>query len=165
MDFMSDELLNQIKESFKRFNKDLSQNLRVRIRRYRSEQIRELLARSENIDLETFNREVWRFESSTKLSGQEIKGQIFQLEPMNSELISKLEIGLQAGEVELHGNYIWGSGTNVYAPMLKDDQEKVNNIQLALSILNDCDLSPEGKAKQIMAIPGFGPNMRPLQKG
>jgi hypothetical protein len=159
MDFMSDELLNQIKESFKKFNKDLSQNLRVRIRRYRSEQIRELLARPENIDLETFNREIWRFESSTKLSGQEIKGQIFQLEPMNSALISKLEIGLQAGEVELHGNYIWGSGTNVYAPMLKDDQEKVNNIQLALSILNNSDLSPEYKVKQMMAIPGFGPNI------
>ncbi|MEW6657088.1 MAG: hypothetical protein AB1424_00355 [Thermodesulfobacteriota bacterium] len=161
MDFMSDDILRYIRKSFSEFKLDLSQNLRVRIRRYRAGQIRKLLSNPENVDLEIFNREIWRFESSTKLSGQEIKGQIFTLEnePINSELISNLQLGLETCGIELHGNYMWGSGTNVYAPMLKDDQQKEKNLQIALKILNDSDLSPEDKAKQIMGIPGFGPNI------
>ncbi len=120
-----------------------------------------MIATPEAIDLDSFNRDVWNFESSTLLNGDEIRGRLFPpaAEP-DEELMSQISDGLEHGVLEMHGNYTWGSATKVYGPMLKvSPDDKLNNIQKALRVLNDEQIPPIEKAKQIQDVPGFGANM------
>lgn len=130
------------------------------MRRKSAEQLRELLSEVDGIDLKMFNQDVWAFESSTRLDGEEIKGQLFPDQDLDAEFCQRIRSSVDAGQLEMHGNYIWGSASHVFGPRLKaSDDEKLNHVRTALVILNDSKLPPIEKAKQIREVPGFGFNM------
>src|SRR6266567_1805098 len=157
-----------LKESFASFRREPLNTFRVNVRRTRAEQLRLLLSKPESIDLKTFQNEVLNFESGSWLRSRNIHFYIFEtrsLMPDLEELIDQgiltlpgLEQALLSGDLELHGNYIWIQGSSVYAPRVKDQQQKLKQIQDALHILNDDQLSPLAKAQAIVKIPGFGEN-------
>ncbi len=55
-----------------------------------------------------FNREVWRIESGTYVRGTPEKLNL--LGDLRGAELERAERLLDAGELELHGNYCWGSG-------------------------------------------------------
>jgi hypothetical protein len=75
------------------------------------------------------------------------------------EQITDIEQAIESGELELHGNYSWGSASRVYAPKLKDDAQKLEYLRQALRILNNENLPPMHKAQQITKVYGFGNNI------
>ncbi|MGZ0174120.1 MAG: winged helix-turn-helix domain-containing protein [Planctomycetales bacterium] len=152
------EQIEMLTAAFAEFRSNPVERLRVRIRTERARQIRELVADPVSMDLDTFNSDVWNFESSTLLDGEEIKGHIFPPARPDEALINRLKEGLDRGVLELHGNYSWAA--RVYGPMLKvSPEEKLQNVQTALRFLNDGQIPPIEKAKQIQDVPGFGANM------
>lgn len=149
-----------LSSAFASFHNDDIEQLRVHIRRKRAEQLRKMLADVDAIDLDSFNHDVWVFESATRLDGDDIKGQLFPNGIFDADLRKRIRAALDKGTLELHGNYVWGSGSKVYGPQLKlTDEEKLENVRKALRILNDTALPPIEKAKQIRSVPGFGYNM------
>lgn len=144
--------------AFQEFRDNDSHHLAVNVRRMRAEQLRKLLSNPDTIDLDFFNREVWVYESVTKINGEKISGfSDATVEPSKTAIVKN---ALSDSRLELHGNYIWGSGSRVYGPSLKiDANEKLENVRKALRILNDSALPPIEKAKQIEEVPGFGPNI------
>jgi hypothetical protein len=145
--------------AFQRYRQDPVQRLRVRVRRARSDELRRRLADDERIGLETFNRDVWQFESSTLCDGEEIKGVLFQ-DPLELTRQQQIDDALGTGRLELHGNYVWGSGSRVYGPSLRASrEEKEHHIREAIGLLRDESLSPADKAEKVRAVPGFGYNI------
>jgi len=145
---------------FAKFRTDPVEQLRVRIRRERAKQLREQLAGTNAIDLDYFNRDVWNFETSTLLNSTEIRGQLFSTTNELTELRKGVEEALGNDSLELHGNYTWGVGSRIYGTRLKlDAEEKLANIRTVIQVLNDHQIPPIEKAKQIQDVPGFGPNI------
>jgi MoxR-like ATPase len=149
-----------LSSAFAAFHDDPVEQLRVHIRRKRAEQLRSLLSNVDAVDLDGFNRDAWVFESATRLDGKDIKGQLFPVQSLDTEFREHIRSALDDGTLELHGNYVWGSGTRVFGPQLKlNDDEKLEHVRTALRVLNDVTLPPIEKAKQIRSVPGFGFNM------
>jgi len=148
-----------LSSAFARFHEDPTEQMRVSVRRKRAEQLRELLCNVDAIDLNTFNREVWVYEFSTRLDGEQIdKKTLFH--NSDSDFCQRIQSALDTGSLELHGNYTWGSGSKVFGPQLRlNDEEKLEHVRTALRVLNDATLPPIEKAKQICSVPGFGFNM------
>ena len=145
----------RFQEAFAHYHQDASSRFQLYLRRKRAEQLRELLADPDAIDLKTFNREVWAFETQTFLAGRDITRKMRSAAP-----VAELYDALQTGALQLHGNYIWGSGAHVYGSRLStSDEQKAEYIHQALRVLNDRELTPIEKAHRIDAIPGFGPNI------
>lgn len=145
----------RLKEAFAQYRQDATNRFQVDLRRKRAEQLRDLLADPDAMDLKTFNREVWIFESQTLLDSKDITRKM-----LREASVAELHDALQSGALELHGNYIWGSGARVYGSGLRmSDQQKVEYLHQALHMLNDRGLTPTEKAQHIDAIPGFGPNI------
>ena len=149
-----------LKESFKEFQQNLLNNFKVNVRRTRAVQLRQLLSNPEAIDLQTFQDEVWNIENKTHLQSSNIDLRIFEAPTMfapnveqllNQEKVTlpELEIALVSGDLELHGNYVWLQGAHLYAPGIKDEQQKLINIHTALQILNNPSLTPIEKAQKI----------------
>jgi hypothetical protein len=153
------EVAEAVKREFEKFRDDPSQQFRVRLRRHRAKEIRSLMANPEDVDLNIFNRDVWWFETATKLDGQDIKGEFLGTGTIRESRLETFEKGLVLGKLELHGNYTWGSGTHVYAPMIKSDSDKLENVRNAVKLLNDKSLEPISKAEKLMELPGFGENI------
>jgi len=158
-----------IKESFAAFQQNPLDRFKVNVRRTRADQLRKLLSNSALIDMQTFQYEVWNIENKTYLRSRNINLRIFegpavfastieQLLGQNMVTLPELETALASGDLELHGNYIWVQGTNLYAPRIRDEQQKLMNIRTALEILNNTSLTPTQKALRIDAVPGFGEN-------
>ena len=153
-----------LKQAFTEFTNEPLFQLQVKIRRHRSAELRQMLATPEVIDLETFNREVWRLETYTTRRGEDITGKTYEASlsdqrAMSVDEIVDLDAALEAGEISFHGNSIWGSATRIYGTALNlSDEEKLASVRHALQILNDANLTPFDKAEQINAIPGFGYN-------
>jgi hypothetical protein len=104
---------------FDQFRSDPLNILRIDLRRQRAKEIRELLTPSKEISLETFNEDVWWFESRTRLDGKtDITGRLFGQQIVDAELAQAIRKSLNAGTLELHGNYVWGSGSRTYHPSL-----------------------------------------------
>jgi len=151
---------NTLLSAFAAFHDDPAEQLRVHIRRKRAEQLRSLLSNVDTVDLDGFNHDVWVFESATRLDGKDIKGKLFPVQSLDTEFRENIRSALDDGTLELHGNYVWGSGTRVFGPQLKlNDDEKLEHVRTALRVLNDVTLPPIEKAKQIRSVPGFGFNM------
>jgi hypothetical protein len=133
----------------------------IQQRRTRAAQLRTLLADPDAVTLDLFNREVWVFASKTLLRGQDI-GSTGLLESMElpAGRIAELQQALNTGELELHGNYMWGSAARVYGAQLTRAgvEEKTGNIHRALALLNNPRLKPIAKAEEIQLIAGFGRN-------
>lgn len=146
----------KLKDAFSRFREDIREQLIVRLRQQRAKQLRALLSKPEAIDLETFNHEIW-----ISQSGTDNKRTInpYEVRPTSLEEIQQIEQAVESGELELHGNCIWGSATRVYSPRLKDDAKKLKYIRQALAILNNSELTPMQKVQQITEVYGFGNNI------
>ena len=144
---------------FEHFRQQPEYQLRVSVRRVRADQLRQLLALGNTIDLDTFNREVWAIESSTMLNGRPVRITASGVSSLTPDKIKELTDVLNTGALQLHGNYIWGSGSHVYAPKLQDEAVKVEHIRQAQQILNQATLSPQEQYEQLDTIPGFGPNI------
>lgn len=145
-------------KAFAMFHKTPTEQLRVRLRRERAVQLRELLADFENMDLDRFNREVWVLESSTIHGGVDIRGKLFDSSLLEKEFAEQIAAALDAGTLELHGNYVWRPGTSIYGSPLTNvtNEEKLNHVRYALRMLNDSTKSPAEKAVDIESVPGFG---------
>jgi len=144
--------------AFSKYRADASQQFRIAVRRNRSEFIKDLMSGS-SLAVDTFNREVWAFESETRIEGQSIKGMIPTTKPISAEALSRLPKALQSGTLELHGNYTWGSATKVYGASVADKSVLEANLRLAYEIL-DTSTTPLEKAKRlIQEVDGFGDNI------
>ena len=91
----------------------------VWIRRQRAEQLRELLAQPSRLDLETFNHEVWSVETAAYLRGEKLAPGELSGKPLDSARIGDPGQAFADGELELHGNYMWGSGSKVFGAPLR----------------------------------------------
>src|SRR5690349_8488842 len=110
----------EISARFAAFHIDELQQFRVRLRHTRAKQIRDLLSRPDELDLETFNREVWRLETQVLVDGVSVPvGEIFDLRGMSESRRAELEGALRDNRLVFHGNSIWGSGTRVYGSSVR----------------------------------------------
>jgi energy-coupling factor transporter ATP-binding protein EcfA2 len=151
-------LRDDLSTVFHEFRSEPYNRFIIKLRRTRAAQVRELLADPTAVTPEIFDREIWRLESETLLSGHPIKiSYLWETWPAPSS-VADLDNALDSGQLELHGNYIWGSGSGRYAPKIQDDAVRAANIGRALSILRDTAHTPPEKAHEIMNIPGFGAN-------
>lgn len=144
-------------DAFDAFRDDAVESVRIQVRRKRAADLRHWFSTTERIDPETFTCEVWRLECQTLFDGTDITGELWN-DSLSPDRAAELAEGLTSGRLELHGNYVWGSGSNVYGPTLSNPDEKQRYIRQALEIVQDADLDPIVKAERIDAIPGFGPN-------
>ncbi len=142
----------ELKQAFEQFVQNPMQRFIVNVRRKRASGLRELLSDSHILDTATFEREVWHIESLTYLRDREFELQLFDKRYGQSRLeqifrstnitLEELEYALNAGTLELHGNYIWGQGSSRYAPNQQDEGEKVAQIRTVIDILNNAELKP-----------------------
>lgn len=153
-----EQFLESLQAEFRTFRQDPFDQFWVKVRRMRAEQLRQMLSNPDEVDLDTFNREFWRLESKTLYKGEDITGVLFGAIPVSPERISKLDAALDAGELELHGNYVWRPGSSVYSPKQSQGITKEENLRQALRILNQTDLTPFEKAVEIGKIHSFGRN-------
>jgi MoxR-like ATPase len=151
--------LEELREAFSRFRESEPNRFRVELRRHQTDRIRQLLANPEALDLDTFNREIWPIESGAYLHGTEKVRIVGAPDDWIQARLPELDQALRQGELELHGNAMWGSGSRVYGPMLKDEEEKLQNIRQAVRILNNSSVSPLRQAQEMLEIKGFGPNI------
>lgn len=149
--------IDELADAFAKFRNDESEQLRVHLRRSRAIQIREYLTNVSDIGLDAFNQNVWAFESSTLLNGEDIKKQIFSINVLAPEFREAVREGLSTGALELHGNYCWRSGSSVYGSGRKTatDEEKLEDLHKALQVLNDSQLTPAEKASELLNVPGI----------
>lgn len=145
--------------AFTRFRAEPANRFLVTVRRARAQQLRDLLAEPDSLTLEGFNREVWQIESATILDGQTLQpGITTDNHVPEAEELERLESALQDERLELHGNYIWRTASQMYHPHSKDNAAKLADIQRVAAILTDASLPPLEKARRVDAIPGFGEN-------
>ncbi|MBB5172447.1 McrB family protein [Texcoconibacillus texcoconensis] len=157
MSISGDITLEKLKtELYTFYEKPLNQ-LIVRIRRFRAEQIRQLLSRPENVDLDTFNKEIWSI-GYGMINNKRVN--IFEMSEKDTSSIEALKQAIEKGEFQYYGNSIWGSGSRQFGPQLthETDLDKQELIHHAIKILNDEKKSPIEKAREIYQIRGFGYN-------
>lgn len=132
----------------------------LKLRRHRAKQIRQLLSQPSEIGLDTFNREVWQSRSSVLLRGERLHNTELHPTQLVGQHLADLDRALDEGELEWHGNAIWGGGSRIYGSGLStSNEQKQAYLQQALEVLNDPSFSPLEKARRIDDIPGFGPNI------
>src|SRR3712207_2669967 len=146
-----------IEEAFHEYRNMTPRHFHVKVRRERTRQIRELLSDPDAVDLTTFNSEVWLLSSGVYLNGEKIAFERL-FDSADSDELTRYERALDAGELELHGNFIWRPPARIFGAMLgEDDEQKTKHVREALRILNDAELSPLEKARRVQAVHGFGP--------
>jgi len=130
----------------------------IRLRHKRAKEIKELLKNPYQLTLNQFNEEVWRIGHVLTDKGA---FDVFKLmKSYDEEVLQDLINKEKKGQLRYVGNACWGSATRVFGSQLKiSDDEKLNLIRKAVSILNQSKLSPMEKYNQIIAIPGFGDNI------
>ncbi|MFL6332944.1 MAG: EVE domain-containing protein [Pyrinomonadaceae bacterium] len=153
---MTEDKAAMLRAAFVSFRQDSFDRMRVKARRRRAGQLREMLSRPDEVDSDTFNREFWRGESKTLLRGEDITGVFLDDFNLPPERVAELSAALDAGEVELHGNYVWRPGSHVYSPKEQEGVSREDNIRRALRPLNDEVLTPLEKARAIQQIHSFG---------
>src|SRR5215210_2121348 len=152
-EMLDPKMENKLKAAFERFRENPRYRFFVKVRQRRAETIRKLLSNPENVSLQTFNEEVWRLESNTRLDGRTLRITSFDLD---ADEVLEVELALDDGQLELHGNLVWHAPAGIYDPKLKDDSKKQDNVHRALRILNDPDFALEDKAYELDDIRGFG---------
>jgi hypothetical protein len=150
--------MDKLSSAYQQFHQDPLERLRVKLRRTRAAQIRTLFANPEAVSLDQFNKDIWLFESTTRLDGGEAKGLLFSETPPAAVMIQEFDEAIDEGRIELHGNYVWNPGTSVFGAALSIGEEpKQELVRAALRTLGDDRLAPLDKAKKIIELSGFGP--------
>jgi 5-methylcytosine-specific restriction enzyme B len=147
------ELLN-----FNDFKHNIFHSFFIKLRKYRANQLKELLNGKNKISLQQFNEEVWNIGyavlNDTKLNVFNI------IHNKDFDTLKKLNEQLEKNQLIYRGNSIWGTATRVYGAQLKlTDQEKEQFINNAIEILNRTDLTPLEKVNKLLEIKGFGENI------
>ncbi|GCF11082.1 hypothetical protein [Dictyobacter arantiisoli] len=161
--------VDKLRAAYVNFRHDPLANFIVHVRQQRAGQIRTLLADPESLpDVETFDREVWCLESRTYLHSHRIDLQLYFKYYEQTKLlktmaeqnlkIHDLEKALLAGQLELHGNYIYGQSTGTFAPMIKDQALRFSLLKQALHTFNDATLTASEQALLVYNTKGFGEN-------
>ncbi len=142
--------------TFTNFRDQPLEQLRVKVRRFRAGQIRQLVCSPAPLSVEQFQREIWAFETSTLLDGTEVKGTLFGT-PSDQE-VEEFEKALAEHRLELHGNYVWTPQPIVFGVNLPnaDEKERQTLVTSVQQILADVSLSPAEKAGLIDDVQGFG---------
>jgi hypothetical protein len=156
---MNSHDISQLQQLFAGHKADPFNRLNLLIRRKRSQELRALLSEPQTITLDSFNKDVWVYESKSLLNGKpiDLNSLIFN-KTASPEYLLQVETALANNQIELHGNYTWGTGAAIYGSRLTIGEEaKLQQIQTAVHILNQPQLSP--LANQLIAISGFGPNI------
>ncbi len=148
-----------VKRLFDRFRNDPTQRFRHKLKVWRAGQIRRILAEPNQIDVETFDREILGGTCSAYLRGRDVTSLVCPPVSLTSEDIRRLERGIDTGQLEYHGNSVWSYGGGTFAAALKDQTEKLALLRQALGILNDDSLAPLQKALRIWEVRYFGPNL------
>ena len=151
--------MEELKRAFQEFRQDPLAMLQVEVRQARAAQIRQLMSNPDSISVKTFNSEVWNIETSTKLRGVEIKNKLFGKEALSSQLIGEYREALYAGQLELHGNYIWGTASRIYGPTVTEDEVRLGYLRQAIGFLNAPNLTPLEKVSKLLQLKGFGYNI------
>jgi|GEM_PF-2903632 len=147
------------KEKFQREKALPAWSLVTSLRRLRAGQIKEWLQKQKRLDSGDFDREIWSLESETLLDGESILGELSDPHgPGDENRVKELMAALDKGRLSLHGNYIWGSPTLGFGPHMEDAERK-GILDAGLKIATDPGLEPQGKAKQLLALEGFGRNL------
>jgi hypothetical protein len=104
--------------AFKHFRDDPEFHFRVRLRRWRAVQLRQLLSDPSRITLDDFNHEIWVPQWKVYLHGNEVAAEFFDKAIHDESRMAELEAALKSGDLEYHGNAIWGTGSRVYGSSL-----------------------------------------------
>lgn len=151
----------QLQQLFKEFKTNPFHRLNVKIRRWRSAQLRRLLSEPENITLDIFNKQVWAFLTQAKLDGEpfELK-KFFDQHTASPDELHTVEKAVDENRLKVEGNFIWGSGSAIYGSQISlNDAQKLQQIQMAIGILAQENAKPLDIARQLEAIEGFGWNI------
>lgn len=144
---------------FAAFRADPFSRLIVAVRRRRAAEIRALLAKPDELDVETFHREVWHLERRTLHGTVDLTGAIFnEAEPLSADQAESLREAVLRGELTLVGNYVWRQASGIVAPTLADPVERLAIVREAARILTDASRSPHAKALALLELKGFGEN-------
>jgi len=101
--------VGDITTEFAKFRAEPYNRFVIHLRRKHAEQLRQFLSDPEKVTLESFNKEVWWIESSTRLGEEELK--LYSTVPPDASRVAELHLALDENRLELHGNYIWGSAS------------------------------------------------------
>lgn len=148
----------EIRDAFQRSRETDLTRFVVKLRRRRAEELRTVFTRPDQLDVATFNRDVWAIESETVLRSEGTRLRLVSSDDLDPGVVARAASALDADDLELHGNYVWRPASSIYDPHLKDDAEKLENIQAALLLLTDPQLDPVETARQLSDIRGFGDN-------
>lgn len=150
----------QVRDAFERFRNDPEAQFVVKLRRHHAGDIRKLLSDIERLDLSTFNKEVWVYATSAKLGEKDVTKKLNFTVPIPPADLKELSQALNAGQLELHGNFIWGTATHIYGTSVPGGNDvKLGYIRQAVAILTDSKLEPIEKVERIADLPGFGRNI------
>ena len=144
-----------LKAEYARFLLEPATKLEHTLRVTRAEQIRNLLAHPEQIDLETFTREIWRFGPKITFNSVETNLSDFWPAIHTPQWLDSIRAAIENGSLVLHGNYMWDQPTSIFDPTLADVVQKTANLHRALDVLNNPHLTPTQKVHSVMAIRGF----------
>jgi hypothetical protein len=142
-------------EAFRQFRGNPVEHVRVKLRRVRAGQIRQLLQSADMITPDQFQRDIWAFETSTALDGVDVTGRLFGTTPTEQE-VEQLDKALAENHLELHGNYVWTPIPRVFGVNLPKDADKQRLVGTVQRILADAQLPADEKCRQIDQVPGFG---------
>ncbi|WP_235600467.1 McrB family protein [Aeribacillus pallidus] len=144
--------------NFNEFKQNIFHSFFIKLRKYRANQLKELLNGKNKISLQQFNEEVWNIGYAVL---NDSKVNVFNLiHNKDFDTLKKLNEQLEKKELIYSGNSIWGTATRVFGAQLKlTDQEKEQLINNAVEILNRTDLTPLEKVKNLVDIKGFGENI------
>lgn len=151
-----DDWPSGLNEAYRLFRQDRLEDLRVKVRRYRAEQVRDLL-RTGELDPGTFNREVWQLAAGGETDGEKFADQFEDGVAPTEELLDRIETALDRDELELHGNYHWRPGTRIFGAQFGEERRR-RSLQSAFEILNRDDLEPLTKFRGLADVDGFGPS-------
>lgn len=149
------DLIESARAEFKRLQEDPEFRFRVGVRHYRSLQLQELLVDPAAVTLDEFNREVWRILSSVSIDGKDVSGMFrrFGIDESESQLMLD---AIEDGTLELHGNAMWGSGSEVYGPMLRLRYDAETPLGAVVDALEEAggSLDPNSLIARVADFPG-----------
>jgi MoxR-like ATPase len=153
--------IKQIKNLFTQVINDPAFKVVVKIRQSRAYQIRDMLKYQRSIEVAEFNKEIWAFESETKINGipTHIMKPLFNGNDPLSLNLEEISHALSFGTLEMHGNYMWGSGSAIFYPSESDNKKKKSILAQAITILRKYSLTAVWRYHQLVALPGFGENI------
>lgn len=150
----------KIQTLYEEFKNNSNDKLKVKVRQYRAKLFRENLTNEfiENITVDQFHENIWRFETRTLINGLHVnlKRDFFEKMHVDPEIVETIENALLSGSIELNGNYIWGTNTQIVGTRIRTDTERLNNIKKALKPIQSDSLSITDKFEAVQGIIGFG---------